>query len=322
MHIPNWKTYSIVADVGGTNTRIALTQGVVLQEFSIQHYANDQFQTFEQLLQDYHQSQGLVRCESVCIAIAAPVTGQRARLTNRNWIIDQQSIQQLLDCGSVKLINDFEALALSLNEIGAEHLQPISQSRGKLCGGKKIVLGAGTGFNAAQLLDNNLKGVAKVSCAECGHMTLPLESAQELRLRDYLAASYSRASVERALSGQGLVNLYQWLGMDKKIATDDLSPAQIAAAACSGDDPLCVEAGELFSRFFARVVGDMALAFLPFGGIYLSGGVSRGLAPLLKQPEFLDTFHAKGRQSELMKSFNIQLITSDNSALLGCAAAL
>jgi len=311
-----------VADVGGTNTRIALTQDAVLQEFSIQHYANDQFQTFEQLLLDYHHSHGLIRCESVCIAIAAPVTGQRARLTNRNWIIDQQSIQQLLDCRSVKLINDFEALALSLNEIGPEHLQAISHSQNKLCAGKKMVLGAGTGFNAAQLLDNNLKGVAKVSCAECGHMTLPLESAQELRLRDYLAASYSRASVERVLSGQGLVNLYQWLGIDKKITTDDLSPAQIAASACSGDDPLCVEAGELFCRFFARVVGDMALAFLPFGGIYLSGGVSRGLAQLLKQPAFIDTFHAKGRQSELMKSFDIQLITSDNSALLGCAAAL
>ncbi|EPJ55390.1 MAG: hypothetical protein OFPI_04100 [Osedax symbiont Rs2] len=322
MHLPIGQDYSIVADVGGTNTRIALTQGAVLQESSIKHYANDQFQTFDQLLLNYHHSQTLVRCESVCIAIAAPVTGQKARLTNRNWIIDQQSIQQLLDCQKVKLINDFEALALSLNEINAKHLQPISQSKSGLSAGKKMVLGAGTGFNAAQLLDNNLTGVNKVSCAECGHMTLPLESAQELRLRDYLAYSYSRASVERVLSGQGLVNLYQWLGVDKKIATADLSPAQIAAAACSGEDPLCKEAGGLFFRFFSRVGGDMALAFLPFGGIYLSGGVSRGLEQLLKQPAFIDTFHAKGRQSELMKSFNIQLITSDNSALLGCAAAL
>ncbi|MCJ8299348.1 MAG: glucokinase [Pseudomonadales bacterium] len=322
MHFSSGQTYSIVADVGGTNTRIALTCRSVLQEFSIQHFSNDDFQSFQQLLTCYTKGWPLVNIDSVCIALAAPVTGQQARLTNRNWLIDTFSIQQLLGCEKVQLINDFEALALSLNEINDADLQPISAAQTKAGGGKKMVLGAGTGFNGAQLLDNNLSGVARVSCAECGHMTLPVESLEEMRLRNYLAGFYHRASIERVLSGQGLVNLYQWLGTDKNITTDDLSPAQIAAAACSDDDPLCREAGELFSRFFARVVGDMALAFLPYGGIYLSGGVSRGLAQLLKQPAFIDTFHAKGRQSELMKSFNIQLITSDNSALLGCAAAL
>ena len=323
---PENQRFSIVADVGGTNTRIALTTGAQIQQASVQHFANDKFNSFEQLLRSYLKSQQVISCESACIAIATAVNGSSVRLTNRDWLIDRDSIANISGAKQVKLINDYEALALSLNDIPAAQLTPLVEIKdmrhSPQTSFKKMVLGAGTGFNAAQLISDPENLNQQVNCAECGHMTLPITNLQELKLRDYLAARHSRASVERVLSGRGLVQLYQWLCTEKKLSARDLSAAQIAESACADDDPATRESAAIFCRFFARVAGDLALAYLPYGGIYLSGGVTRGLAPMLREAAFMAEFTAKGRQSQLMQSFNIQLITSDNTALIGCAAAL
>ncbi|NQZ33777.1 MAG: glucokinase [Oceanospirillaceae bacterium] len=323
---PENQRFSIVADVGGTNTRIALTKASLIQQATVQHFANDKFDSFEQLLHCYLKSQQVITCESACIAIATAVNGSSVRLTNRDWLIDKDSIAKISGAKRVKLINDYEALALSLNDIPAAQLTSLVNVRevqsSLHTSTNKIVLGAGTGFNAAQLISGPMNIKSQINCAECGHMTLPITNLQELKLRDYLASRHGRASVERVLSGRGLVQLYQWLCSEKKLPARDLSAAQIAESACADDDPVTRESAALFCRFFARVAGDLALAYLPYGGIYLSGGVTRGLAPMLREAAFMAEFTAKGRQSQLMQSFNIQLITSDNTALIGCAAAL
>jgi len=325
---------SVVADVGGTNTRIALIKDSKIQPDTVKHYANDNFISFDQLLESYLKAEKIDRCAAACIAIASAINGDSATLTNRDWLIDKNAIKRIAACDSVILINDFEALALSLNHIPESDTIRLFEGTASSINtsqAKKIVLGAGTGFNAAQLSNTTHSTIKQptpeqynyfVSCAECGHITLPIENAQELKLRDALALKYTRASVERVLSGRGLLQLYQWLCAENQQIEKYTSAAQIALSACNKDDPLTRQAGELFCRFFARVAGDLALAYLPYGGIYLSGGVTRGLTPLLQSSEFIQNFTAKGRQTELMKSFNLYLITSDNTALIGCLAAL
>jgi len=324
----------VVADVGGTNTRIALIKDSKIQSHTVKHYANDNFSSFDQLLESYLRVQKIDRCAAACIAIASAINGDSATLTNRDWLIDKNAIKRIAKCDSVILINDFEALALSLNHIPESDtirlfegaVTSIDKSQAK-----KIVLGAGTGFNAAQLSNTAHSTDTQpipsqhnyfVSCAECGHITLPIENAQELKLRDALALKYTRASIERVLSGRGLLELYQWLCSEHNQTAKYNDAVKIALSACNQDDLMTRQAGKIFCRFFARVAGDLALAYLPYGGVYLSGGVTRGLAPLLQSSEFIQNFTAKGRQTELMKSFNLYLITSDNTALIGCLAAL
>ncbi len=92
------------------------------------------------------------------------------------------------------------------------------------------------------------------------------------------------------------------------------------AGVADGSDAQAVEAAEYYVRFTGRVAGDLALAQLPFGGIYFIGGVSRSLAPYFDKMGFGASFRDKGRFSEFMDQFPVWLIENDEAALLGCAS--
>jgi glucokinase len=151
-------------------------------------------------------------------------------------------------------------------------------------------------------------------------MTLPVETAEGLRLRDYLARGRGRASVERAVSGQGLAEVYRWAAEEAGAASEALSARAITDRAARGVDPLCLKAAETVLRIFATIAGDLALAYLPYGGVYLAGSVARALAPMMGAAGFEEIFRTKGRQAGLVGSFPLYLITDDAAALTGCSA--
>lgn len=153
-------------------------------------------------------------------------------------------------------------------------------------------------------------------------MTLPVETAEELDLRSHLARGRGRASVERALSGQGVKEIYEWVCLRGSTAPRALTAAQIVSQALDHSDPQCRAAVETLVRLLARVAGDLFLAFLPLGGMYLSGGVTRACAPLIAGPQFWEEFTRKGRQTSLMRSVPIHIIEDDNAALAGCLSAM
>lgn len=311
---------ALACDIGGTNTRLGLVMGDRLLDASLASYANDGFGDFYALLDAYLTKVGRPQLESVCIALAAVATPQGATLTNRDWTIERGRVAATCGTQRVHFLNDFEALGFGLGQaeaLGAEQLVPgrsVGVSR------PRLVLGAGTGFNAAAWSPPRFGTIPHVSAAECGHMTLPLQGEEEFSLQAALSKGRGRASVERALSGNGLVEIYQWCcgrnGREPKL----LGAADVSARAIDGTDPDCEAAAEMFMRLLGRVTGDLALAFLPAGGIYLSGGVTRSLAPLIRSsPAFHRAFCAKGRMADFMRGFPIFLLPDDRAALSGCA---
>jgi glucokinase len=307
----------LLGDVGGTNTRLGLATGPGHPPDRILAFRNSAFPSFDQLLNHYLATQDVQHCTQVILALAAPIAGDTIRLTNSPWVIDIAGIRRTVGAHAVHLVNDLAALALSL-----PHLSPAMLRH--VCGpvdpvdpqGRKLVLGMGTGFNAACLLQ---AGATTVLPAECGHMTLPVESDDGLHLRNCLARGRGRASVERALSGQGLVEIYRWIADTHGQTATDLPAEEIALRAVNAEDPLCVKAAETLLGILATVAGDLALAYLPHGGVYLAGSVARGLSPMMGA-DFACRLVSKGRQTDLLQSFPVHLITQDTAALIGCAA--
>ena len=78
----------------------------------------------------------------------------------------------------------------------------------------------------------------------------------------------------------------------------------------------------LVAQVLGNVAGDLALVNLPFGGVYLIGGVSRALAPYLMQFGFAEAFSNKGRFGPFMAQFGVSVVEDDFAALTGCAQAL
>lgn len=310
----------IVGDVGGTNTRLGFLAGPHAPLAKIAHLQNAHFSRFDKCLQHYLDQIYEQGCSQIILAVAAPIDGDVVNLTNCDWQIDCARLRQSIGAKTVHLLDDLEALALALDRLPGTSLThvtgPVAPHDSMA---RKLVIGAGTGFNAASLLQQPLQIVL---AAECGHMTLPVQTAADLRLRDHLARGRGRVSVELALSGQGLCEVYHWVADERGVRPDALTAAQISSRAVQGTDPDCVKAAHIVLRLLAVVAGDLALATLPHGGIYLAGSVCRALFPLMAQADFADHFAAKGRQAGLMRSFPIHLITDDTAALIGCAALI
>ncbi len=311
----------LAADIGGTNTRLALVENGKVREETIARFRNADFKTPEEAIDAFLTGTGRPACGSAVIAIAAPIDGTAIQMTNHPWTFRAECIGKALGGANVIFLNDLEALAHSLDHIDAARLKPLhlptQQARSNAI---RLVAGAGTGFNAATLFPTAAGD--HVGIGECGHSTLPVETETELRLWSYLARNRGRASVERALSGIGLREIFEWCCLEHGKAIEELSPTEIAELAVTGGDTVCEAAARQWATFLGRVVGDLALTFMSLGGIVLSGSVTRSLAPCLSEPEFLTAFHSKGRQSELVSSIPIHLLDDDFAALAGCASRM
>jgi len=311
----------LAADIGGTNTRLALVENGRVLEDTIARYRNRDFGTPEEAINTFLTEAGNPACGSAVIAIAAPINGKAIRMTNHPWTFDATCIGKVLGGAGVTFLNDFEALAYSLDRVAPDRIKTVYRSKQPAPGeATRLVVGAGTGFNAAALFQNG-SGL-HVGTGECGHATLPVETETELHLWQYLARNRGRASIERALSGRGLREIYEWHCLEKGRAPDTLGPAEIAALANSGEDQTCEAAARQWVTFLGRVIGDLALVFLSLGGIVLTGGVTRSLARFLAEPEFLNAFCAKGRQQQLVSGIPVHLLDDDFAALSGCAARM
>lgn len=311
----------LAADIGGTNTRLALVENGRVLEETIARYRNRDFDTPEEAIDAYLTGAGHPVCGSAVIAIAAPINGEAIRMTNHPWTFDAACIGKMLGGADVTFLNDFEALAYSLDRLAPERLKTVYASGQSVSSdATRLVVGAGTGFNAAALFQNSAG--LHVGTGECGHATLAVETDTELHLWKYLARDRGRASVERALSGKGLREIYEWHCLVAGHEPEGHGPAEIASLANAGADPSCVAAARQWVTFLGRVIGDLALVFLSLGGIVLTGGVTRSLARFLAEPEFLNAFCAKGRQQQLVSSIPVHLLDDDFAALSGCAARM
>ncbi len=309
------KALTLVADIGGTNTRVALARGAALEAGSIRRYRNAEAGALSEVLQAYLSETG-ARPEAACVAGAGPVVDGVLKMTNLAWVIDAASVRAASEVRRVAVLNDLQAQGHALSHLGGDDLRPVL-NEGAGTGSTRLVIGLGTGMNIAMVFED--RGMTLVPPSEAGHMSLPLRRADELGLAEFLTREGDFPSVEEALSGRGLQALYEW----RRSAAGDpgsKSPADIMAAVAEGHDAQAIEAAEYYVRFTGRVAGDLALAQLPFAGIYFIGGVSRALAPYFERMGFGSSFRDKGRFSEFMAQFPVFLVENDEAALLGCAS--
>jgi len=154
-----------------------------------------------------------------------------------------------------------------------------------------------------------------VAASEAGQMALALRDADDLRLARHVALA-GGAVVEDALSGRGILKLHAFARAEDGLPPDPRPAPEIVAAINAGES---LKTGALFARFLGRAAGDLALVHLPFGGIWLCGGLARAMAPSLLRDGFDRAFADKGRFSALMADFPVSVIEDDYAALWGCA---
>jgi len=316
---------ALVADIGGTNTRLALAEGARLRPGSIRRFRNAGFPGIEAVIESYLAEAGLAAdgraLSGVCMAAAGMVQDNAVTMTNLNWVITGEGLARATGCAGALLLNDLQAQGHALDHLPEGNMtrvlvpaHPVPERA------TQLVIGVGTGFNAAPV-HRTPAGARMVVASESGHVGLPASDAQGLRLAAHVARHHGFASVEDVLSGRGLGHVDAWLADEAGAPGTERDSAALMAALAEGE-PRAEAAAQVFVRTLGAVAGDLALIHLPYGGIYLAGGIARAFAPYLARFRFAESFCAKGRFSGFVAQFPVAVIEDDYAALIGCAACL
>lgn len=307
----------LVADVGGTNTRLALAGHDGLLPASRASYRNEDFASFYDLLQGYLGTQGDIQVQSGCVAIAGPVTSTTARLTNRNWDFDPVQISAMLRCDTVRLINDLAALGYALPHLQGDALVQLrAAGASRRLNGQALVVGAGTGFNVC-LTKTKDHGAPIVVEAEAGHSTLSTTVAGLLVQTLGPDAASRFRTLEDCFSGPGLTALYAAVS-----GGGDRSAQGILSDYGTGKDPAAQKTVDLVATALGLCVLELIHLYLPFQGVLMAGGVARGILGSGALQHFLAGAQAPHAFSAEFHDIPISLIAEDSAALLGCLATL
>lgn len=317
-------TLAILADIGGTNTRVALADGPVVRAQSIRRFPNADYkargQDIAHILRDYLADSG-AKVGAVCVAAAGPVQDGVATMTNLDWVMDAAKLSEATGTARVAILNDLQAQGHALGHIAPANLRQEIDGP-QLPNASMLVVGLGTGVNAAPVHGAGANRVVPPS--ECGHVNMPVRSDEDLALMRFIEALLasrgepSHCGVEEVLSGRGLANLHAFAA-EQAGQPGDLASADVLAALNRGD-AVATHAAKTYTRILGQVLADLALVHLPYGGIYLIGGMARAMTPHFAPFGLAQTFREERRIDLLQKDFSVIVVEDDYAALTGCAA--
>ena len=329
----------LAGDIGGTKTILRLfhsdptiAPGILAEA----EYASAAYPDLVPLVQQFLRQFAALNPapQAACFALAGPVGGQTCQLTNLSWTLTSDRLAQELGLQAVFLINDFVAVGYGVLGLAPEDLQilqAVPPDRDAPIG----VLGAGTGLGECFLAPLG-NGTYQAYATEGGHTDFAPRSALEFELCQFILQreQISRVSVERVVSGQGIVTIYQFLRdrnlypESKAIGSEiraweagqrpDLQPAGLIAAATDSDS-LCRETLQLFMDAYATEAGNLALKLLPYGGLYLAGGIAPKNLRWFQTDRFLQGLKAKGRVSPVLERVPIAVVLNPQVGLIGAA---
>lgn len=339
-------TLLLAGDIGGTKTILRLVeQPATGSMYNLDEaiYPSRDFPDLVPIVQKFlttaAEHLGYVpKPEKACFAIAGPIVNNSVKLTNLVWFLDAERLQQELGIPKISLINDFVAVGYGILGLTESDLHTLQV--GKFQPDSPIaVIGAGTGLGQAFLTPSG--DSYQVFGTEGGHTDFAPRTELEFQMMKYLLEKHrvDRISVERVVSGMGILSIYQFL-RDKKIASESpeiggvikqweqeagntektVDPgAAIGKAALTKTDPLSEKTLQIFVELYGAEAGNLALKLLPYGGLYVAGGIAAKILPLIKEGGFMSSFTNKGRMRTLLEKIPVHVVLNPQVGLIGAA---
>jgi glucokinase len=297
-----------------------------------------------------------IEIQAACLAIAGAVIDRGSYLPNLDWHIHADKLQQELKIPHVELINDFAAVGYGIALLRPKDLYTIQIGQTR-ANAPKAIIGAGTGLGEGFLIHNGTE--YQVIPTEGGHTDFAPRSLQEFEFVQYLCRQQQiaalaaeanagptqtrtellsqRISNERVVSGRGIVAIYQYLRDRSNLSenpelasvvklwesqTEKLADpaAMISAMAIAKTDPIAQATMQIFITTYGAEAGNLALKILPYGGLYIAGGIAAKNLPLLTDGTFTTAFNDKGRVSDLLGKIPVYVILNPQVGLIGAAA--
>jgi len=327
----------LAGDAGGTKTRLALYERTepgnrhALEHRLAADFGSRSAASLEAIVREFlerHDSAG--RIEAACIGLPGPVVHGTVRATNLPWVIEERAFGENLGIPKVRLVNDHAATAAALPLLGPEDVITLHAGREDRERRVFAVLAPGTGLGQAYSV-LGADGRHHPFPSEGGHVEFAPKDELEFDLLKYLKDKLQkRVSIERVLSGPGIMNIYSFLrdrsykeepeALRAEIAAARVPAAVVSGHGLSGKYSICAMAMDIFARLLGSQAGDVVLSYLATGGLYLGGGIPPKVAAKLQEGGTVEAYLRKGRLSPLVEMTPLHIIKNDRTALLGAAA--
>jgi len=308
----------VAADIGGTKTRLALADANNSRHFLYEAcYSSSDFTDFESMLRAFLKECDLTegRVEVLTLALPGLVSDLSARLTNLPWIIEKQSLKDAFGISKIHFMNDFQASAIGIDQLQEQDSIVLNTGVLNSAGFDKktiqVAVGAGTGLGVAWM-QNDILNDEKYACAtEGGHIDFAPVDEIQIKLLQFLKQRFDHVSYERILSGDGLVSIYHFCaGKQYEVSAEWINRQ-------SKKDPVADRAVSLFVQVYGAYIGNIALLFKPYGGIFITGGIGAKLIEKMQSDLFLDAYLNKGRMRALVEQIPVYLVTNERIGVLG-----
>ncbi|GAB5362122.1 hypothetical protein AAMO2058_000771200 [Amorphochlora amoebiformis] len=327
----------IVGDIGGTKSRLRMYMSdnslASEVELASKTYPSQEYSSLTSIIQLFlDENSDKIRggAKTCVMAVAGPVELNRCYMPNTGWTLDGSKMQQDLAIPKVVLMNDFMGVGYGILGLNSSDYHVIQDRPCNPCG-PIVVYGPGTGLGQAFLTFANNEYTVWPS--EGGHADWAPRTNQEMRLWHFLKArirqrarergseiKVDHVSQERVISGTGIADLYDFYRgeypeyVDRKIEEKMLTMDKSAVVSIHGgnnDNFVCRKVMRQWAVSFGQAVGDLALSYLPTGGIYIAGGVTPKNLKILNETNFTKWVNAKGRLSKTMESIPIFVVKED-----------
>ena len=343
--MPSPKAYILAGDIGGTNSRLSLysvtptSMSAREKDIGEEHeqvysasYKNVAYKTFTAVLEDFvHNCRDTLEDQHLqiatgCLAVAGPVMDNCVSLTNIEWVINADELALDVGVGAIELVNDFVANGYGLLTLTPSERTTV-QDVEATTNAPIALIGAGTGLGECYLTADK-KGRYDAHPSEGGHVEFGPCNDIDAQLLGFLQKRFSgRVSAERIISGKGLVNVYMFLRdafpadvdarHDKRILEADEGGKEIGALAY--DYGLARRALDIMMTAYGQEAGNCGLKFLPYGGLYIAGGIAPKNSEYIVGNDslFMRAFRAKGRVSAALDRVPVHIVKSENLGLRG-----
>ena len=330
----SYPKFILGGDIGATNTHLGIF-GVnssfadLILSF---HFKNKELKSVYDSINfvlSFASKEYKVKIEKASLGIAGALSPEKdiAKMTNIKWKISKKELKRKTKLRKVILINDFEAVGYAVNYLSKKDFLVIKQAA-KVKGAPILVIGAGTGLGKVALIyDKNMKSYFPVS-SEGGNTDFAAQDKEDFKLTVFIQQKIkSNASYEMFLSGNGLVNIYNFVKKGKRFKEteytkeiDSLSSKPELISKYRNTDKICRETFRIFAKIYARFARNFALDVLPYGGIYIAGGIGPKNEEIFNN-EFIKIFEDNHKLSHILKKIPIYLILNLNVGLIGAGIA-
>ena len=289
----------LLIDIGGTNIRTA-TAEIGSNEINNASKQNldclDLFdKTIQNLLSKDHDIKHIV------FSVAGPKLHQSISMTNRNFVINENTILKKFALDSCYILNDWESIGHGLSFFNINEMSFINKCDG--FNQTSLVIGPGTGLGVAQVINDNI-----VLPTEIGNSSLTLPKL----FKDFKSEAIENFKIiENILSGGGLEEIY------KIFSSEEKSSEEITSS--FNDDECSQKTINFFLNSFSQILSEFALAYMPGNGIFIAGALMRSIHQFIDNDIFMKNFlmNRKSMHAKILSQMPIAIINQEMTCLHG-----